>query len=231
MIDRAERRLNALGFFKKVKITTEPGSAADRVIVVVTVEDQPTGSFSVSGGYSTIDGIIGEVAVQETNFLGRGQYVRLALSGGQYSKGITFSFTEPYFLDHRIAAGFDVYAKDSSVSPFMFYNNFMVGGTLRFGLPVTDELTFQPHYSVYSSYISIPNSNGFNYNDCNYPIPGVTPWNTAAGTAAPGFPQATGPSPGNPFGFNCMTNGEASLALKQAQGTTHHLHAGLYAVV
>lgn len=205
LIDRAERRLNNLGFFKKVTVTTHQGSAADRVIVDVNVQDQPTGSFSVSAGYSTLDGIIGEVAVQETNFMGRGQFVRLAVSGGQYSRGVTFSFTEPYFLGHRMAAGFDVYAKDSTVSPYTFYSNFMVGGALRLGLPITEEITFQPRYTVYSSYISIPNSSEFPYNDCTNPIYGITP----------GFPNGT-PN----YFWNCLSNGEASLALKQAQGTT-----------
>ena len=200
LIDRTERRLNNLGFFKKVKITTQPGSAPDRVIVLVDVQDQPTGSFSVSAGYSTLDGIIGEIAVQETNFMGRGEFVRLAVSGGQYSRGVTFSFTEPYFLGHRMAAGFDVYAKDSTVSPYTFYSNFMVGGALRLGLPITEEITFQPRYSVYSSYISIPNSSSYPYNDCTNSIPGITPNPATADN-------------------NCLTNGEASLALKQAEGT------------
>ncbi|MDF9793988.1 outer membrane protein assembly complex protein YaeT [Methylorubrum extorquens] len=100
LVDRAERRLNGLGFFKKVRFSNEPGSAPDRVVVNIDVEDQPTGSFSVAGGYSTQDGIIGEVSVSESNFLGRGQYVRLAVQGGQYARGIDFSFTEPYF--HRL---------------------------------------------------------------------------------------------------------------------------------
>ncbi|MCJ2036535.1 outer membrane protein assembly factor BamA, partial [Methylobacterium sp. J-068] len=72
LTDRAERRLNGLGFFKKVRFSNEPGSSADRVIINIDVEDQPTGSFSVAGGYSTQDGIIGEVSVSESNFLGRG---------------------------------------------------------------------------------------------------------------------------------------------------------------
>jgi outer membrane protein insertion porin family len=211
MIDLAERRLNSLGFFKKVTITNEPGSAPDRVVVVVTVEDQPTGSFNVSGGYSTADGIIGEVSVQETNFMGRGQFARLSVQLGQYAEGVTFSFTEPYFLDHRLAAGFDVFAKNSEVSNYAFYNDFMVGGTLRLGLPVTDEITFSPHYSLYSSYISIPNNYTFPYNDCLVPLPGLTPL----------IPNSTFPN--NPVAsstFNCLSNGEASLALKQAAGTT-----------
>ena len=63
LVDRAERRLNNLGYFKRVRITNEPGSAPDRVVVNIDVEDQSTGAFSVSGGYSTADGFIGEVSV------------------------------------------------------------------------------------------------------------------------------------------------------------------------
>ncbi len=202
LIDKAERRLNSLGFFKKVKITNEAGSSADRVIVVVDVDDQPTGSFSVSGGYSTTDGIIGELAVTETNFLGRGQYVRTALTLGQRTRGIEFNFTEPYFLDQRLAAGFDLFAKKTDISQYSYYDNFITGGTLRLGVPVTDEVTFSPRYSIVRSVINIPNDASHPYNDCSNPIYGITPG--AAGAVAA--------SPTN----SCLTNGEASLALKQA---------------
>jgi outer membrane protein insertion porin family len=117
-----------------------------------------------------------------------------------------------------MAAGFDVFAKNSSVSPYMFYNNLMIGGTLRAGLPITDEITFQPRYSLYSSYISIPNNADFPYNDCTNPIAGITPENYGVGNPNEGYavygqPQANA-------NYSCLTNGEASLALKQAQGTT-----------
>ncbi len=174
-IDRAERRLNNLGYFKKVKITNEPGSTPDRVIVVVDVEDQPTGSLSLSGGYSTSDGFIADVAVTETNFMGRGQYVKLAVSEGQYSRGVNFSFTEPYLFGERLAAGFDVYAKKSDAWQYSYYNNFVTGATLRLGLPVTEEITFSPRYSIYRTDISIPNNSGRPYNDCTNPIFGTTP--------------------------------------------------------
>jgi outer membrane protein insertion porin family len=203
LIDRAERRLNNLGYFKKVKITNEPGSTPDRVIVVVDVEDQPTGSLSLSGGYSTSDGFIADVAVTETNFMGRGQFVKLAVSEGQYSRGVDFSFTEPYFLGERLAAGFDLYAKKSDPWQYSYYSNFTTGGTARLGLPVTEELTFSPRYSLYRTDISIPNSSSQPYNDCTNPIWGTTP----------GF-NGIAPS----LFYNCLTNGEASLALKEAQG-------------
>jgi outer membrane protein insertion porin family len=202
LIEKAERRLNNLGFFKKVHITNRPGSTPDRVIVVVEVEDKPTGSFAISGGYSTTDGAIAEVSVTETNFLGRGQYVKLSASEGQYSRGWSATFTEPYFLDQRIAAGFDIYHKETDPYQYAYYENWTTGVSLRVGLPITDEFTFQPHYSIYESQIVIPNSSSQPYNDCSAPLPGVTP-----GTAG-----ALGLSASD----NCLTNGEASLALKQA---------------
>ncbi len=205
LVDRAERRLNNLGYFKKVKITNEQGSAQDRVVIVVDVEDQPTGSLSVSGGYSTTDGFIGEVSVSETNFMGRGQYVRLAGALGQYSRGVDLNFTEPYFLGNRMAAGFDAFAKVSNVSRYSFYNNFITGGTFRLGLPITEEITLSPRYSIYQSRITIPNNSRNPYNDCTVPIWGTTP-GVFNGTTLD-------------FYNNCLTNGEASLALKEAQGS------------
>ena len=75
LIDRAERRLKNLNYFKIVKITNEPGSAPDRVVINVDVE-QPTGEFSVSGGYSTADNFIAEVSVADPNLMGRGNLGR-----------------------------------------------------------------------------------------------------------------------------------------------------------
>lgn len=206
LIDRAERRLNGLGYFKKVKITNEPGSSPDRVIVNVDVEDQPTGNFGVSGGYSTTQGFIAEVSVSESNFMGRGQAVRMSVQAGQLSRGVTFSFTEPYFLDQRIAAGFDVFAKRMDAYNYSIYSSTSVGGTIRFGVPITDELTFSPHYSIYQTTISIPNNWSRPYNDCWSPVPGLTPG------FSPFFPQPS-------LFINCQTNGEASLAIKESQGT------------
>ncbi len=123
LVDKAEKRLNNLGFFKRVRITNEPGSTPDRVIVNVDVEDQPTGQFSIAGGYSTSDGFIAEVSLSESNFLGRGQFVRISASNGQYSSGYEFSFTEPFFLERRMAAGFDLFTKETDNTRYSYYEN------------------------------------------------------------------------------------------------------------
>lgn len=210
IMDRAERRLNNLGYFKKVRITNEPGSAPDRVVVNVDVEDQPTGSFAISGGYSTSDGLISEVSLSESNFLGRGQFVRASVSYGQYTRGIDLSFTEPYFLGYRMSAGVDLFAKQSDQTKYALYRTSSVGTTLRLGLPITEEITFSPRYSIYQSKITIPNDSSRPYNDCFNPIPGVSP--------GPGVVNGDGTT-GITTSYNCLTNGEASLAIKEASGS------------
>ncbi|WP_460450965.1 outer membrane protein assembly factor BamA [Alsobacter sp. SYSU BS001988] len=204
LMDKAERRLNNLGYFKKVRISNEPGSTPDRVIVNVDVEDQPTGAFAISGGYSTSDGFIAELSVTETNFLGRGQYVKASVSNGQYSKGVEFSFTEPYFLDRRMAVGFDLFAKQSDNTRYSYYENRMTGGTIRLGLPLTEETSVLFRYSLYQQKIKIPNTYSKPFNDCFYPLPGLTNPVYSLNPLDPG---------------NCLANGEASLALKEAAGS------------
>jgi outer membrane protein insertion porin family len=211
LIDRAERRLNSLGYFKRVRITNEPGSAPDRVVVNVDVEDQPTGAFSVSGGYSTADGFIGEVSVSESNFLGRGQYVRLAGQYGQRSQGVDFSFTEPYFLGCRLAAGIDLFSKFSDQTKYARYENRMTGGQLRIGLPVTDDFGVTVRYSLYQQDLEIPNDIKQPFNDCSIPLFGYTVLN----------------ADGTPNRIFCEGNGEASLAIKESQGETLTSLAGL----
>ena len=213
MIEMGERRLNRLGFFKKVHISTRPGSAPDRVIVTVEVEDQPTGAVGLSGGYSTTAGLLAEVSFTESNFLGRGQYVKLSASDGQYSRGWGASFTEPYFLDQRLAAGIDLYQKIQNPNTFATYYTWTTGASLRLGIPITDEFTIQPAYSIYGTRIEVPNNTSQPYNDCSAPgtwfPPGSTTnqWNGAIDPAT-GFAYQTE--------SNCLTNGEASVAIKQA---------------
>lgn len=155
LVSKAERRLNRLGFFKSVKVNTEAGSAPDRVVVNVDVEEQPTGELGFGAGYSTADGIIGDVSFSEKNFLGRGQYLKASVQYGQHTRGWQFSFTEPYFLGYRVSAGFDVFQKQQLSTSYRNYEQKDTGGTLRFGLPITENLTFGVSYTLLQSKISL----------------------------------------------------------------------------
>src|SRR5579884_3923411 len=193
LIDRAERRLKNLNFFKTVKITNEPGSAPDRVIINVDVEEKSTGEFSVSGGYSTADGFIAEVSVAERNLLGRGQFAKASVSYGQYTKGFQLSFAEPYLFGYRMAGGIDIFARQNLANSYVSYDTQSVGVNLRLGFALTEELAFQPRYSIYQQKITLPDQ----YNDCQF------------------SPNATiNGGPGVVPGDACYANGEASLPVR-----------------
>jgi outer membrane protein insertion porin family len=148
MITRAKRRLDALGYFTTVNITTAPGSAPDRVVVIVNVEDQPTGSFGIGAGYSVGNngGLILEASIEEKNFLGRGQYIRLAVGAGtEGNRTYNISFTEPYFLGYRLAAGFDIFKNQTSSDDFYDYSE--EGVSLRVTAPITDNLATTLRYN------------------------------------------------------------------------------------
>lgn len=164
LIERATRRLNNLGYFKSVRVTNTPGSEPDRVIVNVEVEDQSTGEFSVGGGYSTADGILGEVSLTERNFLGRGQYVKVSAQYGQNSQGYGLSFTEPYFMGQRIAAGFDLFSRTTDTSSYSYYKDVTTGGTLRAAFPITETFTLGVNYTLYTEKVTIDHR----YDDNNY---------------------------------------------------------------
>ncbi|WP_296018463.1 outer membrane protein assembly factor BamA [uncultured Agrobacterium sp.] len=140
VVSAAKRRLEALGYFSKVNISTSQGSAADRVVIVVDVEDQPTGSFGIGAGYSQNDGALLEASIEEKNFLGRGQYIRVAAGAGQDdARSYTLSFTEPYFLGYRLAAGFDLFKSQTKSEDY--YNYDEQGFALRVTAPITEELS------------------------------------------------------------------------------------------
>ncbi|WP_105429863.1 outer membrane protein assembly factor BamA [Neorhizobium sp. T6_25] len=147
MISRAKRRLEALGYFTTVNISTSQGTSPDRVVIVVDVEDQPTGSFGIGAGYSAGgDGFLLEASIEEKNFLGRGQFIRVAVGGGlDEARSYNLSFTEPYFLGYRLAAGFDLFKSKTSSNEYYDYDE--QGVTLRVTAPITEDLATTFRYT------------------------------------------------------------------------------------
>ena len=135
MVDKAKKRLQQLGFFKTVDIKRRAGSAPDRVVLDVELVEQSTGELSFGAGYSTSEGVIGDVSISERNLLGRGQFLRLRLAGSQERMQVDLGFTEPRFLDTNIAAGFDLFHKDVNLSSASAFRTRTTGGALRARLP------------------------------------------------------------------------------------------------
>lgn len=139
LVEAARKRLRALGFFKNVDIDTEPGSAPDRVVLIVRLVEQPTGELSFGAGYSTSEGVIGDISLTERNLMGKGQYVRLGFSGSFERAQVDFSFTEPHFLDRNLAAGFDLFYKEVDFTNEASFRERNAGGDIRLGFPIADD--------------------------------------------------------------------------------------------
>jgi outer membrane protein insertion porin family len=148
LIERAERRLKGLGLFKSVRLSSERGSAPDRLVLNVDVEEQQTGAFSISGGYSTADGLLAEVSVSEQNFLGRGQFVKVAATVGQYLRGGSLSVVEPYFMGSRASLGGDLFFRESLTNANQSYGSSTYGAAVKAAAPVTDEVSAEVRYSL-----------------------------------------------------------------------------------
>ncbi|WP_426614534.1 outer membrane protein assembly factor BamA [Bradyrhizobium sp. McL0616] len=221
LVDRAERRLKNLDYFKSVKITTEPGSSSDRVILIVEMEEKSTGDFSISGGYSTTDGALAEVSVSERNLLGKGLYAKASVTYGQYARGVSLSFVEPYLLDYRIALGIDTYWRQQLSNSYTSYGVTTLGFSPRLGFALREDLSLQLRYSLYQQSISLASI----YNNCN---------NNAANTSLAFNPTPAyianvlgGVDPTNStssgvYGYGCYGDGESTLPVRKelANGPT-----------
>ncbi|WP_127523187.1 outer membrane protein assembly factor BamA [Mesorhizobium sp. Z1-4] len=187
LIQQARKRLEALDFFASVDISTAQGSGPDQVILIVDVEDKSTGEFSIGAGYATgntpTSGFLLEAGVSERNFLGRGQAIRLSVSGGSSARDYMISFTEPYFLGRRVSAGFDIFRQTRS---YTNYTSTVTGGTVRLGLPITEHLstTFAYNLAVESyAYSAACDANGDGIADAGCAI--AAPIVTAVTTQSP----------------------------------------------
>ena len=217
LVDRAERRLKNLDFFKTVKITNEPGSSSDRVILNVELEEKSTGDFSVSGGYSTTDGPLAEVSVSERNLLGRGLFGKVSVTYGQYARGVSLSYVDPYVLDYRVALGLDTYFREQLPNQFISYGTKTIGFSPRLGFALREDLSLQLRYSIYQQDISLPSF----LNNCNNNPNNGLPFNPSPAFASTPAGQALiqqlipgGVDPSG-TGLFCYADGEASLPVRK----------------
>ncbi|WP_075996395.1 outer membrane protein assembly factor BamA [Salaquimonas pukyongi] len=150
-IQKSKKRLEGLGLFERVEISTRQGSSADRVVVVVRVAEKASGDFSVGGGYSSSSGALGEIAFTEKNFMGRGQLLRISASFGEAEENYRLSFTEPYFLGYRMSAGFDIGRNSRGDTDSRRYGSTTTFGSLRLGLPLTEHSGVSVFYTYNDS--------------------------------------------------------------------------------
>lgn len=150
-LQRSEQRLNNLGFFEKVAIANEEGSAPDKTVVNVDVQEKSTGEINIGAGFSTTDGVLGDFGIKEKNLLGRGQELRSRLTWAARRKQIELGFTEPYFLNRELAAGFDIYRTEQDFLRESSFNSDIKGITLNMGYTLQELLRHSVNYSFRST--------------------------------------------------------------------------------
>lgn len=152
-IRAAEDRIRGLGYFSNARVTVREGSNPNAAIIRVEVEEQPTGSLSLGGAYSTNEGFAAQISVTERNFLGRGQTVSGAFSGSSQFRNLEFGFTEPALLDRDLLAGFRIYQREREYRETA-YRTKNTGFEPRLGFPVSENGRLTLRYRLSDDEIS-----------------------------------------------------------------------------
>ena len=141
-------RLNDLGFFSDVKVTPEPGSAADKTRVAVDVVEKANGELSLGGGYSTTSGVLGQAGLRQHNLLGTGIDAGINGTIAQRESQVDLSVTDPYFLDRNLVAGGDIFYLNNNNQYVSDYEETRFGASLRLGYNFNEHVSQAWTYSL-----------------------------------------------------------------------------------
>ena len=156
-VQRSIQRVRGLGFFDEVEISQRPAEVtagavgqltSDRIILDMAVRERSTGALGFGFGYSTTDQFLADISISESNLLGRGQNVNLALTLASRRQQIDFSFTEPYFLNRNISAGFDIFVIRNDLQDQSSFSESSRGFSLRAGFPLAERLAMSLSYTL-----------------------------------------------------------------------------------
>jgi len=147
-------RIEDLNFFEKVDMKQAPGSAPDKAVVNVDVQEKSTGSLSIGAGYSTSSGALADFGIRERNLMGRGQDLSLNLRVSERQSQIDLSFTEPHFMNRDVSAGFDLFSTQTDNQKTSSYDTKTKGFGLRFGYPIASHLDQGWRYTIKATQIS-----------------------------------------------------------------------------
>lgn len=137
LVDRSRARVRSLGYFQDVEIEERPGSAPDRTVLDVSVEEQSTGSFSVGVGVSSTENFIVDLSIEERNLMGRGQFLRFRVQASSRTRQVDLRFTQPYFLDRNLSAGGSIFNQRTNFREAGFIRN-RIGFGLNAGFQVSE---------------------------------------------------------------------------------------------
>lgn len=133
LLQTSRRNLDATGFFEEIKLDTRRAAAADRVDIVVDLKEKPTGAFSIGGGFSSVDGLIGAVTIAQNNLFGYGKRVSLSGQIGQNANRFSLVYRDPHLWDSDYLFEVRGYKTDTSYNTNQGFNSDTIGGVLTLG--------------------------------------------------------------------------------------------------
>src|SRR5689334_20006229 len=164
-VKRSQDRIQSLGFFQdKFEIKQSEGSAPDRVVLTANVEEKPTGQLSLSGGYSSLEKAVVQLAVSQNNFMGKGQELDASVNWSYYSKSAQVGFVDPYFMDKPILVGGQLFRSDYNSFDYVnsnrnsTYRQLSTGGGLKMGFPLSEYWTFGSRYTLTQDKVTLDSS-------------------------------------------------------------------------
>lgn len=135
---KSEQNLKNLDFFESVNVNVTEGSAPDKSVVDIDVQEKSTGEISVGAGFSSSDGPLADFRLREKNLLGRGNDLMLSTTIAGSKTEFDVSYTEPYFLDRDLTAGVDAFHVTRDLQDESSYDQKRTGGGLRMGYPLSE---------------------------------------------------------------------------------------------
>ncbi len=144
----AKTRLQALNFFENLDVTTPPAGDPGMVDVKVKVTEKPTGTFTLGAGYSSQESLLGTASISQNNFLGKGQRMVFSVSESSIRNEYNLSFTEPYFMDKKLSAGFDIFRRSTDQTRISSIMEKTTGVALNMGFPISEHLSDGVSYKI-----------------------------------------------------------------------------------
>lgn len=150
----SEARLRNLGFFDFVSAVPEDTAKPNEFDLSIEVNEQRTGQFLVGAGFSSVDNLIGFAELSQGNFdlfswppVGGGQKLRLRADLGTKRDDLEVSFTEPWFLDRRLALNVNLFRRSSRYYSSL-YEQQNLGGDLGISAPLAPFTRLNLSYGV-----------------------------------------------------------------------------------
>ncbi|MBO4643201.1 MAG: outer membrane protein assembly factor BamA [Alphaproteobacteria bacterium] len=148
-IRRSKQRIENLNYFDRVMMDIDQSQdAPDRAVLKTEVSEKSTGSLKLGVGWSSYDGPLAEVSLQENNFLGTGRRLGASASVAEKKTLFDISFVEPWFLDRELSLGFDVFYLTRNYSSRSSYDSEMVGSSVSLSWKYTEELSHTVKYTL-----------------------------------------------------------------------------------